>query len=212
MRRARGLATAAVILLSGCKTTDRIGYAVVYDSAVAVLKPQVVSGLVYYPWQDPNEVFYASCGFAQMTYNEAPIRRPLASYADESWRRETYLVMLGEWCQAKYYMFEDTGRTRNLVVFRQWRGRKYLVDHAIVYHDNDGAEYVADKAFIGRIELTSLLRPISQGLENNGCFSAEDPNLEAMKESLPLEKAAEDYCIQEGLYLQDLAKSVAAQR
>jgi hypothetical protein len=121
-----------------------------------------------------------------------------------------YLVMLGEWCQVRDYLFEETGRSQNLVVFRQWRGRKYLLDYAIVYHDNDGAEYVADKAFVERVGLTSLTRPISQGRENSGCFGLED--FETMKESLNLEKVGEGYCVRDGLYLQDLAKFVGTRR
>ncbi len=212
MRYARGIIFVAGMLLCGCTATDRIGYAVVYDGATAVLKPQATRGLVYYPWQDPNEVFYASCGFAEITYNETPIFRPLASYADESRRKATYLVMLGEWCRVKDYLFEETGRARHLVVFRQWRGRKYLVDDAIVYHDDGDAEYVADKAFIERIELTSAVRTISQCRENNGCFGAEDPTLEVMKGNSTLVKVGEDYCVGDGLYLQDLAKSVGTSR
>lgn len=118
--------------------------------------------------------------------------------------------MLGEWCQVKDHLFEETGRARHLVVFRQWRGRKYLEDSAVVYHDDDddAAEYVADKAFIALTELTSAVRPISQGGENIGCFGAEERNLQVMKDNSTSVKIGEDYCVRDGLYLQDLAQSV----
>ena len=198
----------AVIWLAGCMTTSEIEYAVVYDGAVAMKKPPAHNTRFSYPWQNSSEVLYWTCGFAQLTYNDTPIKEARSSYADQVRRRTTYLAMIGEWCKVTPFLFEESHRSQRLIAYRRWKGRKYLLESSVVYQDNDGADYIAEKDFIEHDELKQLLRNVAQGSDNTGCFWPENPKLELMRETEDLVRVGDNYCFRAGVYLQDLARSL----
>ena len=86
------------------------------------------------------------------------------------------------------------------------------MDFSIVYEDDDGNEYVADRSYIDRAGLVTLVRSVVQGDHNTGCFEADDPRLVAMKEAEELLQMRDSYCFKSGVYLQDFARSVAGKK
>jgi len=185
-----------------------VGYAVVYDGAVAMRKPSAAEGgggLIDYPWW-PDLPRFAACGFAQIEFNETPVQQPRARYEDEPRRRGTYRVMLGEWCVVADALLEAHERVQHLIRYREWNGKKYLLYHAQVYQDDAGAEYVAESDFIESNDLTPLLRDVAQGSSNFGCFSADYPD--ELPRGEDLIRVGDEYCFRRGVYLQDLAQSL----
>jgi hypothetical protein len=196
------------ILVSGCATPDGLGYAVAYGGAVELKKPPH-NGPDSYPWVDPNEVIFWTCGFAELVYSEAPLQEPRKTYFEEPRRRSTYLGMTGEWCALKDYLFEERVRDQQLLEFRTWHGKKYLLSFTPVYRDADGADYIARRGFIEYDELTPLLRTVVQGEDNSGCFYPDDKMLEVLRrEKEDLIPVGEAYCFGHGVYLSDLVRSL----
>jgi hypothetical protein len=182
------------------------GYAVVYDGAVAMKKiPR--KGMEEYPWINPNEILTNSCDWAQITYNEVPMRAPMDSYGEAKRSRSSYLYLTGEWCQTSDALLEANYRTQHVIYFREWRGKKYLMLWTRLYQDDEHRDYIAEKQFIDLLELQPLLHDIKQGRDNSGCIWPTNPELEEIKARETLIQVGKDFCFKQGVYLRDLSMS-----
>jgi hypothetical protein len=181
---------------------------VAYDGAVALEKPPPGHTLELYPWMAGTDILITTCGFAKVIYNETPIRESRDSYRDQPRRRTAYQAMTGEWCRLGEFLFEDRYRDEQLLVYRPWQGKKYLLNNTPVYQDDDGADYIARRDFVEYAELGALLRSVAQGRDNNGCFAPDGPELESRKDTEDLVRIADMYCFNRGVYLRDLARSL----
>ena len=138
-----------------------------------------------------------------MTYDEVPVAMPLDSYADASRRRARFYYMTGEWCDVGPALFEEPHYSQNLIWYRTWKGKRYIVLHARVYQDAAGVDYVSDKVLFEWANLQPLARDVVQGEGNTGCFSPEDPEFEQHKADLV--QVGDEYCFKSGILIRDLA-------
>jgi hypothetical protein len=200
------------VSLAGCASEVGLGYAVAYHGAVEMKKPDD-HGLDIYPWMarrgvDGTEVMFWTCGFAKVVYSETPLLEPHDSYRDEPRRLTAYQAMTDEWCDLGPFLFEHEDSSEQLLVYRRWQGKKYLLDHAPVFRDDDHAEYIARRGFSRDTELEPLLRSVAQGDDNNGCFGPHSAELEWRKDTEDIVRVGNDYCFSHGVYLRDLARQL----
>jgi hypothetical protein len=199
---------AALIILAslcaGCVHTQdgEGGYAVVWDGAIAMEKLPIERGNQY-PWLDQSKILFWSCGFARLTYKEVDVVAFLAGDDDFATKDSSFYYMMGEWCEVADALMETSGRAAHVISYFNWRGKKYLLFRANVYLDNEGTAYVADKTFVEWNELQSLVRPIAQGEDNQGCFDLDRELPELLDDAASLATVGELRCATKGVRLKD---------
>jgi len=175
-----------------------VGYAIIHGGAVAMEKFSIKRGNGY-PWL-PDVLFW-SCGFARITYEEADTVAFLAGDDNFSTKHSSFYYLMGEWCEVADALME--GGRPHVIGYRSWRGKKYLLTRAVVYTDNDGTAYVADKSFVEWNELQSLVQPIAQGEDNGGCFDPAYELPELLDDRSSLVTVRDYLCATKGVRLKD---------
>ena len=153
MKKRRWLVLALASGLCACATTtEHSAYSVIRSTDAFDARGRNPSNNLY-PWfrggTKPGEIVVSNaCGFVSFEYKAAALADYVADPSSVHWSQDTYLVLTGEWCQIRPFVFDlDT-----LVHYRIWNGARYLLSSAPIHKDDSGSPFVDDVAFISSYE------------------------------------------------------------
>lgn len=149
---------------------------------------------------DGTSIYITSCGFARISYQTLSLNEFLEDLG-ASGRSESFIWLMGEWCQSSPALLERNHRARHLLGYTRPDDENILQFFLEIYVDESGDSYVSDSEILEFHELQYLSRPIPHGRRDSGCTSL--PATESEQQGrVPV---GDMYCFESGVYLKDLA-------